>query len=95
MSSSSSAPTFSSPFSKLPLETIKQIVDEVNEQDKRWTLNPVAAVASENDIESGTFPAMSGKGILALSTVNVALRALSLPYMLKVRSCSSSLQSTH
>jgi hypothetical protein len=89
MSSSAAETTQpSSPFSKLPLETIKQIVDEVNEQDKRWDENPIthrSRSAGSVGVEAGIFPASSGRGVVALSEVNKVIRELCLPHLLAVR----------
>jgi hypothetical protein len=73
-------------FAKLPLETIKQIVDEVHEQDKRWEEAVRESEADEDVLaERRKLPLWSGKGVLALSSVSRSFRAICLPILLHVR----------
>jgi hypothetical protein len=86
-----------SPFAKLPLELVKQIVNEVHEQDafKKSDIERSEAALGQldsdeedeegADVARGVWGAPYGRGTHSLSLASRTLRELCLPYLFEVR----------
>ncbi|BGP18606.1 hypothetical protein JCM10213_004239 [Rhodosporidiobolus nylandii] len=77
-----------SPFSRLPVELVKRIVDLVAEQDQRFEISGLRVAPYDEpdgeeskDVAGGTWPGGYGTGCRALSEVNKQLRELALPHV--------------
>jgi hypothetical protein len=89
-SGSSSSSSSLSPFSKLPLELVKQVVREVDQQDRAFKASGLdwrskSGRSFSSGVAGGRWGEDYGNGVRSLSLVNRTLRELVVPFIFEVR----------